>query len=126
MPPMATSGRGAEMRATSASCARPLAPYAESFEVVRPRDRVYVLGDFAWKSPRELLGWLNGHKILIIGNHDYKSPGDSGEPFFDAYHNLLDIVIDEQPITLCHYPMKSWNKSSLELCAIGIRKTPLK
>ena len=41
---------------------------------VRPEDTVYHLGDFAvglsFDEIKELLSMLNGHKILIMGNHD--------------------------------------------------------
>lgn len=41
--------------------------------VVKPEDTVYVLGDVGFCSTtklKELVGQLNGHKILIRGNHD--------------------------------------------------------
>lgn len=40
-------------------------------KVVRPADKVYVLGDVAFKFAHlELVGRLNGTKVLIKGNHD--------------------------------------------------------
>ena len=42
--------------------------------VVSPDDDVYMVGDISWsKDPevnRAILNSLNGHKILIRGNHD--------------------------------------------------------
>ena len=40
---------------------------------VKPNEKVYVLGDFAfsgWTLTKKILDRLNGHKILILGNHD--------------------------------------------------------
>lgn len=41
-------------------------------EIVRKDDLVYHLGDFSFKDPSYYLDKLNGNKILIKGNHDYK------------------------------------------------------
>ena len=41
--------------------------------VVQPEDKVFVLGDVAFASKKktiELVQQLNGHKILVMGNHD--------------------------------------------------------
>ena len=45
--------------------------------------------------------------VFIHGNHD-KVMKKRKDVFL---HDILDIYVDEQPITLCHYPMVSWNKS---------------
>ena len=43
-------------------------------EVVNPDDTVYVLGDFgAVGYEKKILAQLNGHKLLVKGNHDIKS-----------------------------------------------------
>jgi len=43
-------------------------------EVVGPDDTVYILGDVSNRCPgkqaNEMIARLNGHKILIMGNHD--------------------------------------------------------
>ncbi len=42
-------------------------------EVVGPEDTVYFLGDFCLGNRNEVIKFghrLNGHKILIMGNHD--------------------------------------------------------
>ena len=42
---------------------------------VTSEDTVYILGDFCWLDGQEwdrILNRLNGHKILIKGNHDVK------------------------------------------------------
>jgi calcineurin-like phosphoesterase family protein len=42
-------------------------------EVVNPGDLVYHLGDFSFMSPaasRVIMNLLNGHVVVVIGNHD--------------------------------------------------------
>ena len=49
---------------------------------VKPTDTVYHLGDFSWLKPAEeseILQQLNGTKILIRGNHDYKPTAEREE-----------------------------------------------
>ena len=44
-------------------------------KVVRPSDKVYVLGDVCFKNAHlELIGRLHGTRILIKGNHDELKP----------------------------------------------------
>ena len=40
--------------------------------VVTDKDMVYCLGDMSFKLPilREMLRFLNGQKVLVVGNHD--------------------------------------------------------
>lgn len=83
---------------------------------VGPDDTVYVLGDFSFRSRisiKEYLKRLNGHKHLIIGNHDYKSlknTPDIGD-YFESVSNQMVINLDKKVVTLCHYPMLEWNGS---------------
>lgn len=80
--------------------------------VVNPEDTVYILGDFAFKSvinPVEILKKLNGHKILIIGNHDkqnLKNP-EFRRCFIDI-KDMLSIYINNEKIVMCHYPIVEW------------------
>jgi calcineurin-like phosphoesterase family protein len=83
--------------------------------LVQPDDVVYHLGDFAFTNitrTLRVLEQLKGYKILTFGNHDrelrkhadfLKKWGRTGD--------LLDLKINDQPITLCHYAMRVWNKS---------------
>jgi calcineurin-like phosphoesterase family protein len=44
--------------------------------VVKPDDKVYHLGDVSFRNQeytKEIVSQLNGHKILIMGNHDNRS-----------------------------------------------------
>lgn len=85
--------------------------------VVDPKDVVYILGDFSFYSRDktiELLKNLNGHKILIKGNHD-KDKRVLGA--FNEVYDLKKIKVPDndvprntQEIVLCHYAMRIWDK----------------
>jgi calcineurin-like phosphoesterase family protein len=81
--------------------------------VVQPRDTVYHLGDFCYKSvtkPEAYLKKLNGTIHLIRGNHDNETIRLCGEQFASV-SDLLEVVIEGQRIVLCHYAMRVWPKS---------------
>ena len=86
------------------------------FDTVKPGDNLYFLGDAFWKKSskevEKIMTDFKKHKINIfwaIGNHDkyswtkYNCVQWAGE--------IKDIVIEKQPITLCHYPMYVWKNS---------------
>jgi len=88
---------------------------------VNKGDTVYLLGDFAMipaqdngmprmKLYRKLRMKLNGRIILIKGNHDQMSQEIYKECFSEV-HDLREISVDGQKLTLCHFPMRSWNAS---------------
>lgn len=80
--------------------------------VVDERDIVYHLGDFSWGQPQPFLKRLNGHKILIFGNHDKYSEGKALRSGFKEVYHLRQIKINDNiPLIMCHYPLYSWNKS---------------
>lgn len=71
--------------------------------VVKPQDKVYVLGDVVFKNKNaSILGRLNGKKILIKGNHDLLKPGEYLKYFSDirAYkiHTKLGLICSHMPI----------------------------
>lgn len=73
---------------------------------VKPTDTVYHLGDFSWLKPAEeseILQRLNGTKILIRGNHDYKPTAEWAEvlPF-------AEIVDNGRHVILSHFPIASY------------------
>jgi calcineurin-like phosphoesterase family protein len=79
--------------------------------VVRRDDTVIHLGDFAHRATDDRLpkifGALNGHKHLILGNHDAKATQTL------AWESVRDIAyasIDSQNVVLCHYAMRTWPK----------------
>ena len=89
--------------------------------VVNKKDVVYVLGDFAMfkriggggdtmKMYRKTRAALNGKINLILGNHD-KMSQETYNCFSNVYPGIKDIKIEGQKVTLCHYPMRSWNCS---------------
>ena len=75
--------------------------------VVGPHDRVIVVGDFAWKRPEEYLQALNGSKILIRGNHDYRGQVKG----YEFIKDLWDTKIEGQRAVFCHYQLSEWNAS---------------
>jgi calcineurin-like phosphoesterase family protein len=76
---------------------------------VRPDDTIYHLGDFAFHHFKRYRDQLLGHIHFIKGNHDKEA--DKNKHRFESYHNLSQISVDGQPIVLCHYAMRVWNKS---------------
>ena len=73
---------------------------------VKSTDTVYHLGDFSWLKPveeSEILQQLNGTKILIRGNHDYKPTAEWAEvlPF-------AEIVDNGRHVILSHFPIASY------------------
>lgn len=103
-------------------CDRPFASVDEMDEaiierhnsVVKPGDTWYFLGDLSFckdhEKTRKLLLRMNGIKAWIPGNHD--------DPFavlttgMGVKEGLYEIKhLSRRPITLCHFPMLSWNQS---------------
>lgn len=66
---------------------------------VGPDDTVYILGDVVWKTRNDdapkILKQLNGHKILIKGNHDQFLRNPEARKCFDSIKDYDDI-----PVTL--------------------------
>ena len=72
---------------------------------VRSKDHAWILGDVAWtKSDLEWLHLFNGHKHLILGNHDTeRSNMDIHEylPYFDSIHGVhkkYGVIMSHVPI----------------------------
>jgi len=77
-------------------------------ETVKPEDTFYFLGDFSWynwKRNYEIWSSLPGTKYFIKGNHD-----KDVDEFIDT-STISNIWVEKNPVTLCHYPMLSWDKS---------------
>jgi len=76
---------------------------------VDSKDTVYLLGDVGLCNSVYLAKYLirlHGTIHLIPGNHDkaaLKIPNH-----FASINPLLNIQINKQFLTLCHYPMRSW------------------
>lgn len=90
--------------------------------VVGPTDTVWVLGDFSFRNAadtRAIVQRLNGHKKLILGNHD-KVIHENRSTFCarGAFEEITELKMihgpgqdRKQKIVLCHYPMRAWNQS---------------
>src|SRR3954447_18490247 len=78
---------------------------------VTPEDIVWHLGDFAVRASAArvaaLLARLNGTKHLIGGNND--GPATRDCPAWASVRDYAEIEEDGRRLTLCHYPLRSWN-----------------
>jgi len=79
-------------------------------------DTIIIAGDFCLGGKQQwekYLSYLNGNKILVLGNHDHKVP----EHLFKVVTPLLNMEVRDvdngklQRITVCHYAMLSWHQS---------------
>ena len=84
-------------------------------EVVSEGDIVFFLGDLTFKIDiaKSLLERMKGDIVYVFGNHDTKILTVL-EGRCESVHRLLDIEVEDQPITLCHYAMRVWNKSHFD------------
>lgn len=107
-------------------CARPFRSAAEMDDAmirnwnatVQPDDTVYHLGDVAFGDVSRLmprLRSLSGKKYLIPGNHDDQDKLEVLSNVFTILPPLVEVNIQVNErnikISLCHYPMESWNRS---------------
>jgi calcineurin-like phosphoesterase family protein len=70
-------------------------------EVVKPNDKVYFLGDVAIaRRSLEILGRLNGDKVLIRGNHDIFRDEDYSKYFrsLRSYHVMNGLILSHVPV----------------------------
>jgi calcineurin-like phosphoesterase family protein len=75
-------------------------------DVVGTSDTVLWLGDAFWKVSgryRDLMATLNGHKLLILGNHDAKR-GKMASMGFDLVMKDAIMKIAGRTCRLNHYP----------------------
>ena len=85
--------------------------------VVKQDDDVYILGDMFYRfggNVKNIIRNLNGHKHLIIGNHDKQLLNDKAalELFYsvDYYKEIKDTLYGKDKfVILSHYPMCEWN-----------------
>ncbi|MEO8529995.1 MAG: metallophosphoesterase [Deltaproteobacteria bacterium] len=110
-------------------CARPFASVdamnaalIANFACVGADDDLWIIGDFAFGPGAREVGALArifdalpGRKHLIFGNHDHSAV--KALPWLTA-RNLVELKDDGQHLTLCHYPMITFNnarKGALQL-----------
>jgi len=76
---------------------------------VRPRDEVYVLGDFIFARNQQdalyLTSRLNGKKHLILGNHDKLEYCEGSFEWIKDYHVF---TAHNRTWVLFHYPIWLW------------------
>jgi calcineurin-like phosphoesterase family protein len=83
-------------------------------EKVTENDWLYFLGDMAFtRETYYLTSWLDKLRCknicVIKGNHD-RTTALIRDRFF-WYKDMCEIKVENQPIVLCHYAMRVWNKS---------------
>lgn len=88
-------------------------------DLVTSDDLVYHLGDFGFY-PSDKNNWilsrLNGHKFLLLGNHDKKKRIPSQYISHLGHYYELEVKDpdaqrgNKQLIVLCHYAFETWNK----------------
>lgn len=79
---------------------------------VRPEDTVWILGDlfFRHRTPATVLEQLKGKKRLILGNHDSSWTGKVDLTlYFEEVTRMAEISDRQRRITLCHYPLLTWD-----------------
>jgi calcineurin-like phosphoesterase family protein len=71
---------------------------------VKPQDKVYLVGDIG--KPLSILKRLNGHKRLILGNHDdIHDMRDLAENFEQVLASKIFRNDFAHPIIMCHFPL---------------------
>ena len=78
-------------------------------EEVGKDDLVYMLGDFGFGNLSNMLIQLHGRIVMITGSHDKSIKQNKTR--FEFISPLLNIEIEKQPVTLCHYAMRVWHRS---------------
>lgn len=76
---------------------------------VKPDDTVYHLGDvifYGSDKANAFIQGLNGHKIVMRGNHDKGLHRLKGYGFEEAYNNLQLTLSNGLEVNLSHYPYK--------------------
>ena len=80
---------------------------------VRKEDNVYIVGDFCYRSDRSAayyLKKLNGHKFLIIGNHEKAILEDEeASAYFEEKDKMMFVKEGSERLVLCHFPLAEWN-----------------
>ena len=82
--------------------------------VIKPEDTIFHLGDFAFGGSKlwnNIMYQLNGHKILIMGNHDVRNFREGYIQNFEYIGDQLFISIDNRKVYLNHYPFLCYGGS---------------
>lgn len=81
----------------------------EITKTVKPKDKVFCLGDFIWKR-REIADYfrvLPGKWTLVPGNHDENFRNEL-KKFCKVEERLVHFKYNKQLFILCHYPLETW------------------
>jgi len=97
-------------------CNRPFSDVEEMDEtiiktwnrMVGQDDIVYHLGDFSMGDPRKYYSRLSGKVLIVPGSHDKEL---HKLPSYAVLPPLTSVTIEGQVIVLCHYAMRSWDRS---------------
>jgi len=76
--------------------------------VVKPDDKLYILGDMVMKDSawaHEILGEINGEKILIRGNHDRAKLSIYARYFKDVRSEITYRLANGQHVIFTHRPV---------------------
>lgn len=81
-------------------------------DVVGPKDKVYHLGDFAFRGHKEYLSRLNGEHFLIKGNHEGNDWRNAGFTWVKDVAMVRVTLPNGEPqdIFLSHYAHRTWNR----------------
>ena len=82
--------------------------------VVRNKDTVYCLGDFAFGDPIPIVKKLNGKIFFLIGDHDHSILKHKDQLLSMGHKGFVDFLrIKEakQEISLFHWCIRTWPKS---------------
>lgn len=74
---------------------------------IKSNEKIYVLGDFAfsgWTLTKKILDRLNGHKILILGNHDLAAHKMLAAGFQEVHENIFIEIGAQKKVFLSHFP----------------------
>jgi calcineurin-like phosphoesterase family protein len=90
-------------------------------KTVSPKDDVWHLGDFNFKSSKSTHYYrncLNGHVHIVYGNHDDKYAKRaqliaqrSGHTIFSTEQEVKYLRLNDERITLYHYAQRVWRNS---------------
>lgn len=85
--------------------------------IIQPDDTYWHLGDLAWKIDdlKWFISQVNcNHINWLLGNHDVHVTKKNLDdiPKITIYKGYVDLRIEKQAVTLCHFPMRSWQAKS--------------
>ena len=84
---------------------------------ITSKDTIWFVGDFGFSAKyegttplNEIFAQLQGHKNLVIGNHDERNPKVLDLPW-EKQVDLATIRDTDMRAVACHYPMTTWKNS---------------